>query len=456
MAEALALIGLASNIFGFIQLGIQLVAATQSLIDAREIPTVAELDNILDYIQIGHDRVRKHISSSKAELSKTDLNILKMVKQCDEITNQLRDLCKKLSTRPDPWSRTLDSLWVVVKARINRTEIQDLGERLMRMSTMIRDDQHSEIKQKLDRVNQAYREFDIKYDIRLNEIRDEVIAAIKSMSAPNAKVLGIHGNQLGILNSKLVGLKKELDVCDTQAEVIKSLYFKEIKQLTSIADTIRGGRHYETWDFAELESVFEQVISNTEIDTRFCFFIDGLDEYGGEDEEISRILRSIIESPHIKICASSRPRTVFEKDLWSDKYSLKMQELTKEDMRAYVRKTLADIACFKELSGPEDVAESMTKHIAEQARGVWLWVFLVSRDLKKAVNREEDLTNWKKIVNSLPQDLEKYFEQIISKIDKLYHDEMARIFLAALEGVQPLPLLAFSLLPAYRTVAAIF
>lgn len=139
MAEALALIGLASNIFGFIQLGIQLVAATQSLIDAREIPTVAELDNILDYIQIGHDRVRKHISSSKAELSKTDLNILKMVKQCDEITNQLRDLCKKLSTRPDPWSRTLDSLWVVVKARINRTEIQDLGERLMRMSTMIRE-----------------------------------------------------------------------------------------------------------------------------------------------------------------------------------------------------------------------------------------------------------------------------------------------------------------------------
>lgn len=246
--------------------------------------------------------------------------------------------------------------------------------------------------------------------------------------------------------------------------LLQSLLYQILRhnpKLTSIADTIRGGRHYETWDFAELESVFEQVISNTEIDTRFCFFIDGLDEYGGEDEEISRILRSIIESPNIKICASSRPRTVFEKDLWSDKYSLKMQELTKEDMRAYVRKTLDDIACFKELSGPEDVAESMTKHIAEQARGVWLWVFLVSRDLKKAVNREEDLNNWKKIVNSLPQDLEKYFEQIISKIDKLYHDEMARIFLAALEGVQPLPLLAFSLLvrelsdPDYATSATI-
>jgi len=38
MAEALALIGLVSNIFGFIELGIKLVSATQSLADAGKIP----------------------------------------------------------------------------------------------------------------------------------------------------------------------------------------------------------------------------------------------------------------------------------------------------------------------------------------------------------------------------------------------------------------------------------
>lgn len=138
MAEALALIGLVSNIFGFIELGIQLVAATQSLMDARKIPDIDELDSILVDIQLGHDRVRKHIASSKAEPSKSDLNILKMVKHCDGIAKQLKDLSKKLSTRPEAWSRTADNLRVAVRFITNRGEIQDLAERLMRMDNMIR------------------------------------------------------------------------------------------------------------------------------------------------------------------------------------------------------------------------------------------------------------------------------------------------------------------------------
>lgn len=246
--------------------------------------------------------------------------------------------------------------------------------------------------------------------------------------------------------------------------LLQSLLYQILRhnpELTTIVDTVTGRQNYETWDFAELESVFGQVISSTEMNTRFCFFIDGLDEYGGEDEEISNILVSIIKSPHIKICASSRPRAAFEKELWSDSYSLKMQDLTKDDMRTYVRNTLDEIKRSKELSGSEHVAESLTEQIAKHARGVWLWVFLVSRDLMKAVNSHEDLHQLQDIVNSLPQDLEEYFERIISKVKRRHHDEMARLFLAAIEGVQPLPLLAFSLLvrersdPDYATSATI-
>ncbi|KAH8763212.1 hypothetical protein F5883DRAFT_646374 [Diaporthe sp. PMI_573] len=123
-----------------------------------------------------------------------------------------------------------------------------------------------------------------------------------------------------------------------------------------------------------------------------------------------------------------------------------MQDLTKDDMRTYVRNTLDGIPRFRELSGWEPVAETLTEHIAKYARGVWLWVFLVARDLKHTVNRKEGLDKLKNIVDSFPQDLEEYFTRIISEIKPAYRDEMTRIFLAMLEGVQPLPLLAFSLL----------
>lgn len=246
--------------------------------------------------------------------------------------------------------------------------------------------------------------------------------------------------------------------------LLQSLLYQILRhnpELATIADTVTGRQNYETWDFAELESMLDQVISSTKMNTRFCFFIDGLDEYGGEDEEISKILLSMIKSPHIKICASSRPSAVFENKLRSDSYSLKMQDLTKDDMREYVRNTLDELKRSKDLSGSEHEVESLTEQIAKHARGVWLWVFLVSRDLKKAVNRHEDLQKLKDIVNKLPQDLEKYFGRIISQIDSTYHDEMARMFLAAVEGVQPLPLLAFVLLnkelshPGYATSATI-
>lgn len=99
--------------------------------------------------------------------------------------------------------------------------------------------------------------------------------------------------------------------------------------------------------------------------------------------------------------------------------------------------------------------------ISERARGIWLWASLIAKDFRFAVNRNEGLAKLREIVDRFPRDLEEYFTQIMSKIRPPFRDEMARIFLAILEGVQPLPLFAYSLLvkelshPYYATEAAI-
>lgn len=232
----------------------------------------------------------------------------------------------------------------------------------------------------------------------------------------------------------------------SQAGLLQSLLYQILRHNPDLASVAKTGRlHHELWDFQELKSVFEQVISKTEMKTRFCFFVDGLDEYNGEDEDISGLLLSINKSPHIKICASSRPRTVFDDTLWSDGFGLKMQDMTKDDMKVYVRNTFHGSPRFEQLPGSRDLAEELTEQIAKGARGVWLWVFLISRDLKHAANRGEGPDKLKEIVDSFPADLEEYFARIISDVKPAFRDEMARIFLASLEGVQPLPLLAFTL-----------
>lgn len=55
--------------------------------------------------------------------------------------------------------------------------------------------QHSEIVQKLDAVNRSYGKCEINYDMKLGEIKDSVIEAIKDIQID----LSTHGAQLASL-----------------------------------------------------------------------------------------------------------------------------------------------------------------------------------------------------------------------------------------------------------------
>lgn len=134
MAEALALIGLVSNIFGFIEFGIAFVSATQYLNDARKIPDIGELDTIL----ARHKYFSKQMESSGVKLLDDESKILDMVTECDEVAVKLRQLTKPLSTRPEARSRAADNFRIVLKFMFNKKEIQELRDRLLRMDNEIR------------------------------------------------------------------------------------------------------------------------------------------------------------------------------------------------------------------------------------------------------------------------------------------------------------------------------
>jgi hypothetical protein len=234
----------------------------------------------------------------------------------------------------------------------------------------------------------------------------------------------------------------------SQIGLLQSLLYQILKSLPTLIPEIASQRlNHESWDLVDLKTAFDLVVSQSSLTTRFCFFIDGLDEYDGEEEDIATFLRSISKSPNIKICASSRPRSIFDEMLWSTKFMLQVQDFTKPDMESYVRKRFRENRLFWQLEEvPETEARALMNQIANQANGVWLWVYLVTRDLIHASNRHESFAKLQEILNGFPEDLEAYFTLIISRVKPSFRDEMARIFLITLQEVQPLPLFAFSLL----------
>jgi len=236
----------------------------------------------------------------------------------------------------------------------------------------------------------------------------------------------------------------------SQLGLFQSLLYQILRQAPHFIPLVCSDRlDHEVWDLGELKKAFERIATQERLDAKFCFFIDGLDEYDGVEEEVVQMLRFLSSSSDIKICASSRPRPIFEEFITDENNKIVIHEFTKEDMKKFVRQRLYDNEKFQQLKSSDPACEEIVAFISDQANGVWLWVFLVTRDLLHAVNRNEGLSILQKIVRQFPTDLETYFERIIRRIRAEYQEEMAKMFLIMLDSLDqdhPIPLDAFWLL----------
>jgi hypothetical protein len=233
----------------------------------------------------------------------------------------------------------------------------------------------------------------------------------------------------------------------SQIGLLQSLLYQILKSVPRLIPFVCPERlEHEDWNVGELKATFRKISAQTDLEVKFCFFIDGLDEYNGTEEEIVEVMKFLASSHDIKICASTRPRSVFEEFFCDGSRTFDIAEFTKEDMGQHVRLNLYENENFRLLENAEFICEEMMNVIADLARGVWLWVFLITRDLTVAVNRHEGVTMLWKIVHQFPVDLEAYFERIIQSIRPHYREEMSQIFLITVDELHPLPLYVFSLL----------
>lgn len=205
--------------------------------------------------------------------------------------------------------------------------------------------------------------------------------------------------------------------------------------------------HHESWTKEELYETFRRTEQETRLTSKFCFFIDGLDEYEGDEGDIAQLVEALSISGRIKICASSRPGRQYENLLRRPNRMLDIVQFTQNDMRRHVDLNLQRITKWKRieklhLTSCRDIVNT----VSARANGVWLWVFLVTNDMVKEVNKNEEIDTLREIVARFPDDLHGYFEAMIMRIPKLHRPDKARIFLVAVEEVQPLPLYAFALL----------
>ena len=207
----------------------------------------------------------------------------------------------------------------------------------------------------------------------------------------------------------------------------------------------------ESWSRASLSTALRRVLAQQHLPARFCFFIDGLDEYEGEQDTLIRDLEAISElrTTDIKICVSSRPWNVFRKAYGRrESLSLTLQDLTKSDMAQYIRGELGNDSRFQRLCDSNYSATRLLDELEDRAQGVFLWVFLVVRSLLRGLSEDDDMDDLMARLKALPTDLNLYFRHILDSIEDIYRRQTA-LALQMAQSAGSLPLLVFWYLPNY-------
>lgn len=177
---------------------------------------------------------------------------------------------------------------------------------------------------------------------------------------------------------------------------------------------------------------------------KFCIFVDGLDEFDGDHLGLSQYLSKLAESPLIKLCVSSRPWNVFE-DAFDNDLSTKlyMHELNEGDISRYTRTRLFEHPRWKLLLFQHADACNLVYEITERSRGVFLWVFLVTRMLREGLTNDDTFTDLRKRLSTFPSDLYNFFRSMIESVDSIYHERAVGCLQLAQYAIEPLETLIY-------------
>jgi len=180
-------------------------------------------------------------------------------------------------------------------------------------------------------------------------------------------------------------------------------------------------------------------------DSKVCLFVDGLDEFGGNSEILVALFKSLVDTTRrLKICVASRPWVIFE-DAFGQNPSLRVEDLTYDDIKGYVSSNFDMNAEFSKLRDREpDFANHLIGNIVDKASGVFLWVQLVVTSLLSGLKFGDRVVDLQRRLDTLPGDLEMLFDKILQNLDPFYLTHAAQYFQFVEAAKEPIPILWFS------------
>lgn len=90
---------------------------------------------------------------------------------------------------------------------------------------------------------------------------------------------------------------------------------------------------------------------------------------------------------------------------------------------------LDEVTQFLKLKSTDPAYDSLVHEILERSNGVFLWVYLVVRSLRRGMTKYDTVSELQMRLGELPSELEEYFQHMLDSTERMYHRQAARLYL---------------------------
>jgi hypothetical protein len=186
---------------------------------------------------------------------------------------------------------------------------------------------------------------------------------------------------------------------------------------------------------AVLREALDNVLTLSDFSCKYCFFIDGLDEYQETDDDLRRALaKGIFDIAHpraVKLVVSSNPEAVFKLQ-FGNSPTMKLHDRTRRDIIAYVDAEIRRRALPQDLTSVEnDQLSSLCDEVISKAEGVFLWVTIAVASILNGIADYETFPQLEFRLRQLDPKLRVLFKQVLTdKVQASHRKEVAKSLLA--------------------------
>lgn len=167
-------------------------------------------------------------------------------------------------------------------------------------------------------------------------------------------------------------------------------------------------------DIDELLEAFQLFMGAALSEMKICIFIDGLDEFEEDHQELTNFFKKYSLDGSVKICLSSRPWNTFEAAFQTTGPSVKLQEITQPDLHQYAIDRLRENAVVRRiLRNKAQETEALCQAIVDRADGVFLWIKLALNDILKGFDPKQCLPGLRDRLDQLPGELDGLYEKFL-------------------------------------------